>query len=333
MNELLALSVPIFARLTDYLGPWCMEPEAFARLWNFAERINLPQHVEDGAEPARSSMELTAGPGNKKIAVIKVAGVLMKSQSSLGGTSTIQLRREVRQAVADEQVAGIMLAIDSPGGTVAGTDDLAKDVKAARKQKPVWAFVQDTAASAAYWIASQADRVIANSPTALTGSIGTYQVIHDVSGAHEKMGVRSLLFSTGPLKGVGAMGAKITDEQAGHVQSLVNTAQESFDAAVQSGRHLTDKQLADVRHGGVMLAKEAQQRKLIDAIQTDSKTMAEFAAALKGGTAGHQAALALLATGRCEIDQAGELYDSQPPPKPQSSGMELLPTAQLSLLV
>jgi signal peptide peptidase SppA len=311
MTDDLRIRVPAFARLPDYVGGWSVAPEHFAGLWHLAAAIDFSRHdarqVEkptrhvpgaaaadedgpaaqdvllwmsgepDGVAPAAAVEKAAAGPGGKSVAVIKMTGLLMKSQSSMGGTSTIQLRRDVRQAAADPDVGAILLAIDSPGGTVAGTDDLAKDVAAARKQKPVWAHVEDLGASAAYWVASQAERITANSDTALVGSIGTIQVVHDYSGAAEKAGVRTLVFATGGLKGLGAMGSKVTDEQAAHVQGLVNAVQQSFDAAVQKGRGLSAKELADVRHGGVMHARQALDRRLIDAIQPLSKTLAQLA--------------------------------------------------------
>jgi signal peptide peptidase SppA len=274
MNDL--LDVPTFARLIDYIGPWLIEPTHFASLWQMASEMNLAAHVEKGSDPLKAAVEKLPGPGGRSLAVIKVTGLMMKSQSSFGGTSTIQLRRDIRQAAADDDVAAILLAIDSPGGTVAGTDDLAADVRGARKSKPVWAHIDDLCASAGYWLASQCDRITANSPTAMVGSIGTFQVIYDRSGAAEKDGIKTLLFATGPLKGLGTPGSKITDEQVAHVQSLVNSVQESFDAAVQKGRGLTDKQLAAVRHGGVMTASEAMDKKLVDAVQPLSKTIAEL---------------------------------------------------------
>jgi signal peptide peptidase SppA len=200
----------------------------------------------------------------------------MKSASSMGGTSTIQLRRDIRQAAADSDIAGILLAIDSPGGTVAGTDDLAADVRAARKEKPVWAHIEDLGASAAYWLASQADQITANSNTALVGSIGTMQVIHDVSGAFEKEGVKTLLFATGSLKGLGTPGSKVTDEQITHVQNLVNSIQGSFDDAVKKGRNFSKAELTAVRHGGVLAAPAALDARLIDGIQPFQQTVSQF---------------------------------------------------------
>jgi len=278
------LQVPAFARLADYVGLWSMSPQHFSGLWSMAQRIDLAAHVEEGPPPLKSVLEKIPGPGDKSIAVVKMTGLLMKSQSSMGGTSTIQLRREIRAAAADPEVAGILLAVDSPGGTVAGTDDLATDVKAARRAKPVWAHIDDLGASAAYWAISAANRIVANSPTALVGSIGTIQVVRDFSAAAEREGIRTLVFATGSLKGLGTPGTKVTDEQAEHLQSLVDAVQLNFDSAVQKGRSLGVKELAAVRHGGVMTATEAMDKRLVDAVQPLSKTLSEFSRELSGRT-------------------------------------------------
>lgn len=281
MNDL--LEVPGFMRLTDYVGAWCVEPDRFRSMWYLTRDMDFTAHFAEASTELRAVTEMVGGPSGKSIAVVKATGLLMKGQSSLGGTSTVQLRREIRQAANDPNVAGILLAIDSPGGTVAGTDDLARDVKAAGRQKPVWAQIEDLGASAAYWLASQTQRIVANSPTALVGSIGTLQVVTDYSAAAEKAGIRTLVFSTGPLKGIGTPGTKITDEQAAHLQKIVETVQQSFDAAVQKGRGLTNKELGAVRHGGVFTAGEALDAKLIDAVQPLSKTINDFATAIKAG--------------------------------------------------
>jgi signal peptide peptidase SppA len=276
------VQVPAFARIDEYAGLWLIEPNAAASLWRMAASIDLRKHVADGAEPIKASIEKTSANG-QTIAVIRAAGTLMKQQSSMGGTSTIQMRKDIRSAVADPDVAAILLAIDSPGGTVAGTADLAADVKAASRVKPVWAQVEDLGASAAYWLASQTDRITANAATALVGSIGTVQVMYDMSAAAEKEGVRTLVFKTGPLKGMGAPGAPVTQEQQDHVQALIDQVQLSFDKAVRDGRNLSAKELAAVRHGGVLTAPAALDARLIDAIQPAGKTLNDLAAFVKGG--------------------------------------------------
>lgn len=270
------LRVPTFARLTDYCGLWSIEPSAAAMVREQAAGLDLDAHISAATRPQSAGMQTAAGNGGKSIAVITLGGLLMKSQSSMGGTSTIEARRQIRSAVADPNVGGILLAIDSPGGTVSGTDDIARDVAAAAAIKPVWAAIEDLGASAAFWIASQASRITANSATALVGSIGTYQTIYDQSGAAEKAGIKTLLFSTGPLKGLGTPGTQVSDVQIAHVQKLIDDVQKSFDAAVMAGRRLTVEQLAAVRHGGAMTATSALNAKLIDAIQPLGRTLSEL---------------------------------------------------------
>lgn len=282
MTDNLSLLVPTFARIADYIGMWSLSPIHYCELLAIARGMDLAAHIEQPPEPIRAAVEKTSGPGGKSIALVKLTGLLMKSQSSMGGTSTIQARRDIRQAAANPDVAGILLAIDSPGGTVAGTADLADDVKAAGKSKPVWAHADDLIASAAYWVGSQASRLTANSATALVGSIGTIQTIYDTSAMAEKNGVKPLVFATGPFKGLGTPGTKVTDEQIAHVQGLVDQVQQHFDAAVQKGRGLSAKELAAAKHGGVMTAKAALDARLIDAIQPLGKTIAEFSKHLSG---------------------------------------------------
>lgn len=280
------VSVPDFPRLSEYAGLWSMEPAAAAVLWDTVRRVDLASHVakrmaalafDDGHEEQpkapRSLIERQQARNGQTVAVIPVLGALMKQRSSMGGTSTIQVRRDVRQAAADPDVSAILLAVESPGGVVAGTADLAAEVKAARRRKPVWAHVDDLAASAAYWVASQAGQVFANTATALVGSIGTYQLVYDVSAAAEREGVKALLFATGPLKGAGLPGTSVTEEQQRYFQGVVDAMQAEFDAAVRSGRGLSAKELEAVRTGGVFTAAEAQRLRLIDGVRSLDQTL------------------------------------------------------------
>lgn len=271
--------VPTFPRLSEYAGIWAMEPGAFRLAWDAAQRIDLAAHMkamddEDTPETKRRvQVQSVSARNGKTVSIISVVGTLMKQRSSFGGTSTIELRREVRQAANDPDVGAILLAIESPGGVVAGTDDLAQEVKSARMKKPVWAHVDDLCASAAYWVASQAGLVYANSKTALVGSIGTYMTIYDLSGAFAHDGVKALVFATGPLKGAGTPGAPVTEEQQRYFQALIEGSQREFDRAVRSGREMTDAELKAVRTGGVFQAGEAIANKLIDGIQSLDRTI------------------------------------------------------------
>jgi signal peptide peptidase SppA len=272
------LSLPRFSRLDEYAGLWLCEPLAARQLWEAATRLDLSAHMAGGPPEPLAAENFQASNG-KSVAVIPVMGVMMKGRSSLGGTSTVEIRRAVRTAGNDPSVSAILLNIDSPGGTVAGVEELAGDVKRAAAKKPVWAQVEDMTASAAYWVASQASRIYANAGTALVGSIGTYLTVYDVSGAAAQQGVKALHFATGPLKGAGAAGTPVTPEQVAYFQGIVDGTQAEFDRAVKAGRGLDDAQLAAVRTGGVWKAGQAQKLGLIDGVQPAAKTIEQLSRA------------------------------------------------------
>lgn len=187
----------------------------------------------------------------------------------------VRLREAVRNAASNPDVTAIVLRIDSPGGTVAGTADLGAEIAAAKRRKPVYAFVEDLAASAAYWLASQATKVYANTETALVGSVGTYFAVYDLSRMAENEGIEAVVIRTSPLKGAGFPGEKVTDEQRAVWQELVDGSQKQFTAAVRSGRSMNEAQVAAVAVGRVWQASEALKLKLIDGVKSFDDVLTE----------------------------------------------------------
>jgi signal peptide peptidase SppA len=282
-----AITLPAVAglELDQYCGVWAVEESRFNAQLSFVAGLDLRAHVaaQTGRDIAAVSQSQTAGG----MAVIDIAGTLTKRGSSLSSAgSMVRLRQAVRAAASDPEVAGILLKIDSPGGTVAGTADLGDEIAAAKKRKPVYAFVEDLAASAAYWLAAQADKVYANTATADIGSIGVYMALYDMSRAAANEGVEAIVIRSTPLKGAGVPGAPVTDEQKAVWQELVDTAHAEFTAAVKRGRGMTKEQVAAVATGRVYRASEAQRLGLIDGIQSFDKTLAELARAAAERTKG-----------------------------------------------
>jgi signal peptide peptidase SppA len=264
-----------YARLSDYAGPWLIHPPAFEAMFEVALKLDLASHIRAaaGAPPQMDpGYQIIEGKNGQKVAMVQMVGPMMKGQSSMGGASTIATRRAIRTVAANPEISGIVLAIDSPGGTVAGTQDLATDVRSASRKKPIVAHIDDLGASAAYWVASQADEVWANAPTALVGSVGTMVSVTDTVGRAERLGIRERVFSTGPLKSVGG-DEPITDEQAAYLQSMVDGLQEEFDAAVKRGRRLSASQMAEVRTGAVFPAGKAQSLGLINGVRSLGATL------------------------------------------------------------
>lgn len=248
----------------NHTGPWLV----------LASWLNtMLSMVRAGTVPIRAQMPDGSGdpgPGYtlmNGVAVIDLAGPLMKFDSKFGGTNTVKARQAIRAAVADPQASSILLHVDSPGGSVAGTAELAADVKAADGVKPVHAHIDDLGASAAYWIASQARKITANA-MAMVGSIGTLLVIEDTSKVMDAAGIKVHVLSTGPFKGAGTDGAPVTPDQLAYMQSLVDGMNAGFLTAVADGRQMDKKSLAAVADGRVWLAKEAKSLGLIDAVDS-----------------------------------------------------------------
>ena len=158
------------SRVTDYFDLWAIDVQRFRSMVLAVEAAGIPEHVA-----ANVGAGIDAGPDFgfeffDGLAIVTLHGSLMKHRSSYGGTSTVVARRAIRNAEHDERVRSILLHVDSPGGTVSGTMDLAKVVAATKK--PIQAFIEDCGCSAAFWIASQADKIYTNS-TAPSATVTT----------------------------------------------------------------------------------------------------------------------------------------------------------------
>lgn len=199
------------------------------------------------------------------IATISIDGPMMKGSSKYGGTSTVDMRDAIRKAVKDEAVKAIILHVDSPGGTVAGTSELAADVRAANAAKPVFTHVEDLCASAAYWVASQTRNIQATA-TSEIGSIGVVMQLADTSGAYEKEGIQVHTLSTGAFKGAGFDGAPVTAEHLAYFQSRLDDLYGHFLNAVKSGRGMSIENVRSAADGKVFGAEKAKEMGLIDGV-------------------------------------------------------------------
>ena len=262
--------------LDDLFGCWAADPSALQSRIDYLAGAGLAAHV--AASGGRRAMPTAENRGN--VRVLTADGLMTKRGGSMTG-GTVDLRRSVRDAAADPSVRGVVLKIDSPGGTVAGMADLARDVQELAAAKPTFAFVEDMAASGGYWLACACRKIYVNEPLALLGSVGVYSVLYDSSGAADKAGVRPVVARSVPLKGAGVPGDRVTDEQAAVQQELVDGAHAAFRSHVKAARRLTDRQADAVCVGRVWRADDALKLKLHDGI----RTMAEVIAEIAGGPA------------------------------------------------
>lgn len=207
------------------------------------------------------------------IAVIEMNGPMVKGSSKFPHANTLRVRRAVREASVDPSARAILLLVDSPGGMVAGTQELADDVARANKTKPVYAHADDLMASAAYWVASQAARITANR-SAEVGSIGTVAVVADESSRLERLGVTVHVVSTGAYKGAFSSGAAVPDEHLAYLRERVESLNGHFVAAVRRGRGMDAARLAPAQDGRVYSATAAKSMGLVDQVTSADNAIA-----------------------------------------------------------
>lgn len=273
------------SRLSDYFGYWSIESTRFQQLWSIAQGMNLSGHVESSlasghkVTEVHSEYETTTSStiDSSSIAVIHLSGTLTKAGCSIDGSSSmVAVRHQIRNATRDTAISGILLVVDSPGGTVAGTEDLSDEVYKARQEKPVYAVIEDLGASAAYWVASQSTKVFAANKTTLVGSIGTFMAIYDMSKNFDKEGVKAIVVKAGEFKGAGTLGTEVTDAQVNEHQKIVDGLQDQFTAHVQRGRGFSLDYTKSLVTGLVYTAEQALSMKLVDGIQSIEDTLQQL---------------------------------------------------------
>lgn len=237
---------------------WAITPDALQQVIAIAQGFGDPEAVAAKiGKPLTNTRTVTMRDG---VAIIPVIGPIMRYAnvfSEISGATSIQLlATELQTAVDDPAVKSIILEIDSPGGQVAGVSDFAAQIRAA--DKPIHAYISNTGASAAYWIASAADSIIA-SDTAQVGSIG---VVMQVS-MEEEDGCIKFISSQSPLKHVNPG----SDQGRMQYQKSVDALAEVFINAVAGYRGTTREQvIANFGNGGVFIAADAKAAGMVDSI-------------------------------------------------------------------
>ena len=321
---------------------WALEPGVMQRMLSvFGRRMNgvrlsddevrvvTGRGPADRGRPSDSAGYQVAGSD----AIVPITGILAKHSRMVNGTSQprgtslVAIEEDLSRALGDPAVRRIVLRIDSPGGSVEGLCDAGDRIWQASQQKPVDAVIEEIGASAAYWLASQANRVYANQ-SARVGSIGVYTVIADTSGVAEKMGVRFHLVASGRHKGVGTPGIPIDDDHLAAIASEVGDYYEMFKRAVSRGRGaagLAGEALEQVADGRVFVGDRARQMKLIDGIRTFSQVASARPGRARTAVSAAAAADAAGLAATCdtdEIDETGEPTHTTGPAAAGAAGDE-----------
>jgi signal peptide peptidase SppA len=237
---------------------WLIQPDALQSM-----AASLRGLVDRGGMLPKLASESPLLSVEDGIGVVAIEGPILRkpdlfARIFFGATSSEDIGEAIREAAGRDDIKAVFLNIDSPGGTVAGTPELANAVAALDKKKPVYAFSSGLMCSAAYWVASQA-RAIYATPSAQVGSIGVVQAVLDNSAALDKAGIKVEVFSVGKYKAMGAPGTPLTDDQRELISSnLAEIAGEFHAAVLAKGRAIP----AEAMEGQTFSGKQAQRHNL-----------------------------------------------------------------------
>lgn len=283
------MSEALYPHVLRYVAetPWAIRPETFAVI---REVVSLraagvrfdEEELEERLAAARERQAARPRPvSGGAVAVIPLMGVIvprasMFSQMS-GGTSLDRFRSQIRKAAADPDIGSIVLDVDSPGGSVDLVPEAAADIRQARANKRVVAVANTEAASAAYWLASQADELVVT-PSGAVGSIGVFAAHEDYSVALEMEGIKTTLVSAGKYKVEGNPFEPLTDEARQAIQDDVDHYYGMFVADVAKGRGTTaGKVRAGFGEGRMVTAQRAVELGMADRVGTLEDTIARAA--------------------------------------------------------
>jgi protease-4 len=178
------------------------------------------------------------------------------------------MREEVDLALEDDEIAALLLRIDSPGGTVIASEMLYREVKRFKEktQRPVVAQIVGAGTSGAYYVAMAADEVRAY-PSSITGSIGVIIAGLNVSGLMERFGVANQTITTGPYKDAGSPLRPMRPEERAQLGSVASDLFASFLDVVAAGRpRLTRERIVELADGRIYSARQALDLGLVDAL-------------------------------------------------------------------
>ena len=223
-------------------------------------------------EMEKSDVEL---PEDDYVGIVRVEGTMQDtgSSSSIFGTEGYDhqgLLEQVENFMDDDENKGILLYVNSPGGTVNAADELYLKLMEYKKEtsRPIYVYMADEACSGGYYVSVAGDKIYANRNT-WTGSIGVYIQLSNLKGLYDKLGIKTNFIKAGKNKTMGSDSQELTEEQEAIFQSLVDEAYEQFVDVIVAGRtKLTEQQIRTAADGRIYTSAQAKQVGLIDDIKT-----------------------------------------------------------------
>lgn len=221
-----------------------------------------------------------------KVGVIEMTGVI---------TSATEILEDLRDFREDSAIKAIVLRIDSPGGSVAPSQEIHDAVKKTAEIKPIVVSMGSVAASGGYYIAVAGQQIVAN-PGTMTGSIGVLMEFANYEELLKKIGWQNIVVKSGRFKDIGSPNRPMSDADRQLLQSMIDDVQSQFVSAVAEGRNLSLEKVKEVADGRIMTGRQALTAGLVDKLG-GLETAIDLAAELAG------------------IDDPKVVYPLAPPPK------------------
>ena len=264
---------------------WAMQPEKLEAMIAFlamqAEGVKFDVREIEARISPQSAASIARREG--VVAILPLQGVIANRMNLMmefsGGTSTQEFARSLRALLSDDGVKAIVLDVDSPGGSVQGTEELSSLIYASRGVKPIIAQVNATAASAAYWIASAADEIVIT-PTGWVGSIGAMTAHEDISAALEKAGIKRTVIKSAEYKNEAPSHLPLGDEARASLEAQCAFFDRMFVDRVAANRGVSsDVVRRDYGRGRMIIGADAVKAGMADRVATLEETLARFGAA------------------------------------------------------
>ncbi|MGB3898965.1 MAG: signal peptide peptidase SppA [Mesorhizobium sp.] len=207
------------------------------------------------------------GEAGDHIAKVRIEGTITEDDE------LVERLEKIRKA---PHVKGVILAIDSPGGTTAGGEMIFDEIRKLAAEKPVAAQVGTLAASAGYMIASAADHIVARK-SSIVGSIGVLVQFPDVTGLMDKLGIKLEEVKSSPLKAEPSPFNPTTEEERTMVRRLILDSYDWFVGIVAERRSMTRPQVLALADGSIFTGRQALTNKLVDAVGGEDEAVAWLA--------------------------------------------------------
>lgn len=265
----------------DTSAPWAIQPEHLIRIDALAAQHTKAAVDHQAAVQRPLAPTLPGATVFDGVAVIDITGPMTKGYTwmtaLMGGTSMQMAGALIEQAAQDPAVKGILLRIDSPGGTVDGTEALSRTVREAAAKKQVITLAGGCIASAAYWVGSASNAVYLEAGTTAAGSIGVVSKHVDISGLEARVGIKTTEITSGKFKRIASMHEPLSDAGRNSIQSQLDHIYSLFVNAVAAHRGVSTQTVLDrMADGRTFIGQQAIDAGLADGFATESDLMARL---------------------------------------------------------